>query len=194
MIMAKTPERIPMLMQTQTPNFSTNLIWRFQIRNHGKMARTKSVMAEYTIRAPCQIPRSASTESRHTKHTSSKHGIVDDGPVLGTMPRDAVVKLFLQGGAADKEGDGTRPHDGVDGDEAEPDQDLVPFLHAQTEQRKAKRRLGEGDAQDAKELAHKEELVHFGQHRYLGRILLDVGEVNAEAIVGGITLEGDGGY
>lgn len=110
------------------------------------------------------------------------------------MPGDGVVPLLLQRGAADKEGDGAGPHDEVDGDEAEPDQALVPLLHAQAEQREAKRRLGERDAQDTKELAHEEELVHGGEDGQLGWVLQDVGEVLAEAVVGGIAFESDGCY
>lgn len=184
-----------MLMQMQTPSFSTNLIWRFQIRTHGKTASTKSVMAEYTIQAHVSVGLSWPIQPRRNpKHTSRKHSVVDNRPILDTMPGDAVVKLLLQGRAADKERDGTGPHDGVDGDEAEPDQDLVPSCHAQTEQREAKRRFGERDAQDAKELAHKEELVHHGQGGHLDRVLQDVGEVEAEAVVGGIAFESEGGY
>lgn len=38
--------RTPMLMQMQTPTFSMRRICRFQTRNQGKTARTKSVMAD----------------------------------------------------------------------------------------------------------------------------------------------------
>jgi hypothetical protein len=37
---------MPMLMQTQTPNFSMNFICKFQKRIQGKTARMKSVTAE----------------------------------------------------------------------------------------------------------------------------------------------------
>jgi len=43
---AVMPERTPMLMATHSPIFSSFLIWRFQIKTHGRRARTKSVKAE----------------------------------------------------------------------------------------------------------------------------------------------------
>lgn len=75
--------------------------------------------------------------------TSRKHGIVDDRLGVDAIPGDAVVKLLLEGCATDEERDGAWPHDGVDRDDAEPDEDLVPFLYAQTKDGEAKGRLSE---------------------------------------------------
>lgn len=71
------------------------------------------------------------------KLTSRKYGIVHNRLSIDTVTGDAIVELLLEGRATNKERDGAWPHNRVDRDDAEPDEDLVPFLHTQTENCKA---------------------------------------------------------
>ena len=123
-------------------------------------------------------------------HTTSKDGKVDNGRVVDAGALDGVVPLLLERSAADEERDSARPHETIDGEDADPDHDLVPPLHGQAQQRHAEGRLCHGDADDAEELPHEEELVGL---RKKGEVH-NLEDVRAQAVLRCKTFQCDRGY
>lgn len=166
-----------MLMHTQTPIRSTRLICRFQTKNQGKPARTKSVRADHAT--VWSVTTEEASGAPGGIHTTSKDGIVHDRRGVDAVPWNAVVPFLGERSAADEEGDGARPHEAVDGDDAYPYEHLVPPFDGEAQERDAEGRLGDGDADDAEELADEEQHVGLCERLKVG----DLEDMLAQAVL-----------